>query len=494
MATTKNRFSMLLEQLLNTADIKQYVLAKYLNYDTSYISKWLNGRMIPGEKGIDEVLRGIGECIRENGSEEGLKKIAGNYQLRSMDELSAAIYDQLVIEYNYVVSISQLTGDDVAPELVMFPEMSIADFLRRMKHPILRRVSNLRIVAAVDLMSLSKEYQLEFTNLRLENKESLREYPNVRYNLVIDLHEEAKGSVIERVMLVTNMMIKMAHITANIYSSDFASGKAIFAVRDEFAISGMLHGSDRAISVVMCEGERYTTDLYRVAREICTKDNLCFLRKDLIDMFSNKEYLHMILSPGQRWMIGQISEYLLPEEILDELLNQATDLEGRLDIEMLRSISRFLSGVRRSNPIQIMIHENALLEFTLKGFIDVIGHKRVLDYEQRRTVLEYLMDLLENSRMDMRLIHGLLPEQVDFLPIPTLLSSDTHTYLKVYNPNLEESRLFLVNRPELMSLYNRFYKEVWDYDNGTVIEDKTYIKNYISQLLINIEFLKFSQS
>ena len=42
----KNRFSELLEELLNTAEIKNANLAKSLQYDVSYISKWISGRML----------------------------------------------------------------------------------------------------------------------------------------------------------------------------------------------------------------------------------------------------------------------------------------------------------------------------------------------------------------------------------------------------------------------------------------------------------------
>ena len=36
----KNRFSILLEHLLEVAEVKNYTLAKRLQYDVSYISKW----------------------------------------------------------------------------------------------------------------------------------------------------------------------------------------------------------------------------------------------------------------------------------------------------------------------------------------------------------------------------------------------------------------------------------------------------------------------
>ena len=51
MSTTeKNRFSQLLEQLILMSEVKNTSLAKALQYDASYISKWINGRILPTEK------------------------------------------------------------------------------------------------------------------------------------------------------------------------------------------------------------------------------------------------------------------------------------------------------------------------------------------------------------------------------------------------------------------------------------------------------------
>ena len=52
----KNRFSLLLERLMATANVKNATLAQALQYDVSYISKWLNGRSTPAKKGVEQVL------------------------------------------------------------------------------------------------------------------------------------------------------------------------------------------------------------------------------------------------------------------------------------------------------------------------------------------------------------------------------------------------------------------------------------------------------
>lgn len=45
-----NKFAKLLQELLTRTGTKSSALAKALQYDVSYISKWQSGRMLPSEK------------------------------------------------------------------------------------------------------------------------------------------------------------------------------------------------------------------------------------------------------------------------------------------------------------------------------------------------------------------------------------------------------------------------------------------------------------
>lgn len=86
----KNRFSILLEHLMATAELKNSILAKAVQYDDSYISKWISGKLLPTEKNHENTLQAISHCIVEALSEESTTQLLQEYQLQDIKNLETA--------------------------------------------------------------------------------------------------------------------------------------------------------------------------------------------------------------------------------------------------------------------------------------------------------------------------------------------------------------------------------------------------------------------
>ena len=89
----KNRFSILLEHLLEVAEVKNYTLAKRLQYDVSYISKWVSGRMLPAKKTEKRVMEGISACVVDEATDDGRNLLLREYSVSIPSDLKAAIYE-----------------------------------------------------------------------------------------------------------------------------------------------------------------------------------------------------------------------------------------------------------------------------------------------------------------------------------------------------------------------------------------------------------------
>lgn len=162
----KNRFSILLEHLLEVAEVKNYTLAKRLQYDVSYISKWVSGRMLPAKKTEKRVMEGISACVVDEATDDGRNLLLREYSVSIPSDLKAAIYDNLIAEYDYLQE-----------------ELNMLQYLTKMAHPVLRRVNQLDIVAVMDLMEMAREYRLKVANLQNGQLVDQRSYDNVYFKL-----------------------------------------------------------------------------------------------------------------------------------------------------------------------------------------------------------------------------------------------------------------------------------------------------------------------
>lgn len=102
---------------MSVADIKNSVLAKAVQYDDSYISKWISGKLLPTEKNHESTLQAISHCIIKSLNEDTALQLLQEYQLQDIQDLEAAIYDNLELEYVYVKELQTTTGTEIAPKI-----------------------------------------------------------------------------------------------------------------------------------------------------------------------------------------------------------------------------------------------------------------------------------------------------------------------------------------------------------------------------------------
>ena len=139
----KNRFSVLLEHLTSMANLKNYTIAKAVQYDESYISKWISGELLPAEKNHEIIFQNISECIVNSLNPDTISMFLQEYQVRNLQDLKIAIYDNLEAEYSYVKELRSSTGSEVASKISYYPELTLDQFIFKMKHPSLRKVQAL---------------------------------------------------------------------------------------------------------------------------------------------------------------------------------------------------------------------------------------------------------------------------------------------------------------------------------------------------------------
>ena len=478
----KNRFSTILEHLMQTVSLKNTTLAKALTYDVSYISKWLAGQL-PSAKTEKAVMKGIAHCVVTQGSAEGVRTLKEDYRVERTEDLEEAIFDNLMAEYTYARTVQKDGNSSIAPKTTFFPKLDMRQYLERMRHPVLRRIKSLNIMAMMDLMSMDREYRMQF--VRIENSAPSRywNYPDVHFSMVIDLSSIQKDYVYDTVFLL-NMLSDMSNLDFKLYGTRNAFGRAVFAVEDEFCISGMLTHTQKCLSVVVSEDEEYANILYHSIRTLCSRERLLVRPLRMDEMLSGNDYARSLISTNQRLIFGRITEHFLSPALMEEIIGLLNGtLTSRVDGNHLRWIYSLSNRRFQEMPIRVLFHESALSQFIVDGTLDFYNLNVTLTPRQR---LEYIRNLLEilknNENIQVRLIYGPLFPDFQYNTNQCAYFSDGASYLRLAAEHQPENKIFAVNTPEMHEVFDHFFEEVWDNCPNVVVSDRQMVLSYIEHI------------
>lgn len=486
----KNRFSNLLEHLLEVAEVKNYVLANRLQYDVSYISKWVSGRMMPSPKTEDNVLRGISECVVEDGSEAGVRTLSSDYQVNDKKDLVGAIYDHLMAEYIYAKESQRDTGSAIAPKTLFFPKLNMPQYIDRMHHPVLRRVKSLDIMALMDLMGMEREYRLQIASINDGSSQEQWRYPDVHFSMIIDLSDPQMDYIYDTLFLL-NMLTMMTRIDFKLYGARQAYGRAVFTVKDEFSISGMLMQGYQCMAVTVSEDAATSGTLYRSIRSLCSRERLLVREVTMEEMLRGNDYARSLIAPNQRLMFGHMTEHFMPDDLFEEVLSQLAEVEqvSAVSLERIRWAHTLAKRRFQELPIRIIFYEPTFSDFAVTGGLDFYNVKVSLTPEQRLRYITYLRDLFRrNENLSVKLIYGALISDFQYNADQCVFLTDGISYLSL-DDNADRDSLRIVNHADMKMMLDLFFERVWQSDTSVVMSGREAILDYIDHILQQIRMI-----
>lgn len=447
----KNRFSILLEHLLEVAEVKNYTLAKRLQYDVSYISKWVSGRMLPAKKTEKRVMEGISACVVDEATDDGRDLLLREYSVSIPSDLKAAIYDNLIAEYDYLQEELDSGEARIGPYTDFWAELNMLQYLTKMAHPVLRRVSQLDIVAVMDLMEMAREYRLKVANLQNGQLVDQRSYDNVYFKLMIDISRE-KWDPIYDAALIINVLTNFSHIHFKLFGSTAAAGRAVFVVKGDFAITGLLVSHSRCAAVTATEDPQNCESLYDNFSKLCVRDDQLFRDTSMRQLISQYDYMHTLLASNLRWMFGHLNELLLPDDLFEEILTA---------------------------------HEAEL---------DFFSYKVSLTPDQRSRCISYVLQLCkQREKLEFRLISGRIVNDFQYVADPNMFLSGAASYLRLDN-NCPINRIAMVNNSVMEDRLSEYFDQVWNLDDQNVTKKRNAIAEHIHHVLQGIHLITRAKS
>lgn len=459
----KNRFSGLLKHLMTVAKVKNYTMAKELQYDESYISKWVNGNLLPTEKTSDKVLRDISRCIVGSLDDESRAILYSEYQVDHDTDLEQAIFDNLVAEYNYVLDLKESTGSEVAQKTSFYPELTLAQFMQKMRHPVLRQVKNLDVITAVDILSLDKHYQMSIAELQNAPNVNVAQhsYPGVHFSMLVNL-DPVEKDLQKNVHFLLNLLANLSSINFQLYVCPQAQGKIIFSVRDAYCISGMLMDENHCLAVNSSEEAKNANAIYDRLRSICTQEMLLVRRTTMAEMLKGKDYILSLFSRNLCWSLGHVTEHFLPDDLYRELADEFCKTHLELDRDQMDRVHAFSKSVLESMEVRILCCNDAIEDFVFTGVLDFFNTKTTLPPEQRIRILNHCADLYKNNpKVSLRILDNNAASDPAHISAPSLFLSDSTCYLRLTRPG-PTNNLSIVTKTSFCDQLRRAFDLLWE--------------------------------
>ena len=487
MKTSGNAFGERLEQILTAANVKNYTVAKALNYDVSYISKWINGKAVPSRKNLEKTVSAIAKAVSEQGSGESFRTLCRRMGAETQEQIYTKTREELKNAYFQTTGVS---GDKKSminnASLRISPESRyplLLDYAEK-----LDTEKSLDIAVVADIFSLDHGSKLRMAGINNHRFTTNERRKDVKLSYVIDLSKLNENSIYDVILLI-HMMTCYSLLDFHLYYSKMASDKLVIAVKNEFSGVSML-GNDRKFLCTAASGDKDKADeLYESIRGSINPDSSLFFETDMESLLDSHEYLQTLLSQNTRWLVGHVTEHFLPPELFDIFLEQCFEPGSDTAEEARRAHILTLNAIERGQ-LRIMVYNRALVDFVLSGEMDFFNNKVILNPEQRKQTLIYIDEIMRKvEKNNVKLVIDGFSDDFKYITNPCIFLSDSMDYLRLEN-QIYENNLMLVKDDAMRKIFDVFFENIWNCEQNVIGTDETTqrLKYFIdtSEILRNV--------
>ena len=473
--------------LLKTVNMKNSTLAMTLQYDVSYISKWTSGKILPSEKNIDEIVSVLLDSVLGLCSEKELLLLRQEYAVSENQGLEVTIKEALLEAYYRQKEPIKINDNLKSLSNSYIPVSSTREVIQIMDLFSFEKEGNANIIVAIDIFALDGESRLLFAGMENSRCRLKRDYPNVKLSIIINLDLDELDDCIYNGIFLIHMLTSFSYVQTDVYLHTKSKEKIMYSLQDKRSVVTVLMNSNKCLSVNTQTELETVNRIYDELKFLIAQEYLAFRKTTMKQMLIEHEYLKSIISTKIRWLLGHMTELLMPSDLFREVC-YSLDISNQEQEEMFNA-HLVLQSIFELGNIQIMIYESAISSFVMSGELDFFNQKIILDPGQRVKILSYLSGLIGKAEFDnYKMIEGGFSNDFLYITNPCLFIAETLCYLRLEN-NMYKNNILIASNKTIQEFFENLYNGIWTNREDVVISNQKYICEKIEHYKKSAEML-----
>ncbi len=463
-------FGPLLSHLLAVSRLKSYVLASHLNYDVSYISKWVTGSILPAAKHIHHICREISAIIIDNADDVAMDELFAFFPATDRDELEAAISQSLLVAYQRSNEKKEggqtkllLPSDENNSRTVVNPRLQ-QQYMRFNPSAVSSEhqfgtAGKAGLVMMVDLFALSKEDKLRIARVN-EDINFVEYMRGGELHYLISLNMELADDSFDA-LLITYLLNNAAEFNLTMSNYKHAECPLLYVIQNYCMHLSIMLQNHRLILSDVSYDRQVVREMYDTLISVERAFAKPMVRSaGMEDITTGKQYLSFVISPNISLLISRMDEFLLPDDVFLELLEQTDETDSRKD--EIRNFHNLFKSALNTSGIRIAILDDEMRNYALNGTINFYGTELTVTLDQRERHIKYMMTLLKHKScsLQIRIINRSYLKDFDKDFAPCIYLSDLLCYVRLTSGE-QRSRAYIIESDDLKNIYMRFVDYVF---------------------------------
>lgn len=468
-------FGKCLGQLLVSANIKNSTVAAALNYDVSYISKWVTGKALPSKKNAEKVLHVISDLAADSAAPELMRQ----YGTEDKYGLKEEIY-QLLRDAYYQASGIVFREQHVNNALLYAAPRSATAFLEEYISA-MEPGEGKNIGVLADLFGLDHVSKLNLAGISNGHFRMRKYRDDLNIDYIVDL-DGLDGDSVYDVILLIHMMTNFSCTKFHLYHSRLAKGKLLIAIENECAGVTLLSQNHHFLCSTVTQEKRAAEEIYHVIQESIDPDRLLFGTRAMESLLLEREYFHNLFSQGKSWLVGHVTEHFLPKDLFYRL----ADAQFNRNSELYREAERaylMTADMLDKEKVRVIFYYLALVDFMLTGEADFFNNRVILSRDDRVKVLLHIKEVMQTLGVRaVKMVQEGFSDDFKYITNPCMFLSDTVSYLRLEN-KLYRNNILLIKDERTKRIFELFYEKIWHEYQNVMIGDYNQMLKKLDDLI-----------